>query len=339
MTLVQVKTVWQKHEFDEYLHFMYKEFRFMVNEAIRIGHRLGLKTRNDFQQALYRRLKSDGMYAKYVQRVLDVALRLLRQHRTVLKKNPDAKLPYMKKAMLELDCQFYCIRDDDDGGGGGGAIRISLCLGEYIHIPLQRHMLERINGMKTGSIRITPGRLYISYSKIVKPAAEPSGWVGLDLNEENITAHDSLGNTTVFDIGRIRKAREKYVDKTSRFKRNDVRKRRKVTEKYGAKQKNLTDDVLHKVGPIHHTIRLWSHNGGPYGNTKDVQKGKRPRIQILGANECVAVLLTAKVHRVQGRMGGTPGDLCACTWHKLTMHRMQRQTCTAAWPQDVLQHM
>ena len=82
--------------------------------------------------------------------------------------------------------------------------------------------------------------------------AEPSGWVGLDLNEENITAHDSLGNTTVFDIGRIRKAREKYVDKTSRFKRNDVRKRRKVTEKYGAKQKNLTDDVLHKAGPIHH---------------------------------------------------------------------------------------
>ena len=110
-------------------------------------------------------------------------------------------------------------------------------------------MLERINGMKTGSIRITPGRLYISYSKIVKPVAEPSGWVGLDLNEENITAHDSLGNTTVFDIGRIRKAKEKYVDKTSRFKRNDVRKRRKVTEKYGAKQKNRTDDVLHKVRP------------------------------------------------------------------------------------------
>ena len=202
MTLVQVKTVWQKHEFDGYLYFMYKEFRFMVNEAIRIGHRLGLKTRNDFQQALYLRLKSDGMYAKYVQRALDVALRLLRQHRTVLKKNPNAKLPYMKKDMLELDCQFYCIRDDG-GGDGDGVIRIPLCLGEYIHIPLQRHMLERINGMKTGSIRITPGRLYISYSKTVKPAAEPPGWVGLDLNEENITAHDSLGNTTVLDIGRI----------------------------------------------------------------------------------------------------------------------------------------
>ena len=158
MNLVQVKTVWQKHEFDEYLYFMYKEFRFMVNEAIRIGHRLGLKTRNDFQQALYRRLKSDGMYAKYVQRALDVALRLLRQHRTVLKKNPNAKLPYMKKAMLELDCQFYCIRDD---GGDGGVIRIPLCLGEYIHIPLQRHMLERINGMKTGSIRITPASVHI----------------------------------------------------------------------------------------------------------------------------------------------------------------------------------
>ena len=323
MNLVQVKTVWQKHEFDGYLYFMYKEFRFMVNEAIRIGHRLGLKTRNDFQQALYRRLKSDGMYAKYVQRALDVALRLLRQHRTVLKKNPNAKLPCMKKAMLELDCQFYCIRGD------GGVIRIPLCLGEYIHIPLQRHMLERINGMKTGSIRITPGRLYISYSKIVKPVAEPSGWVGLDLNEENITAHDSLGNTTVFDIGRIRKAREKYVDKTSRFKRNDVRKRRKVTEKYGAKQKNLTDDVLHKTA-LFIILSGFGVNGGSYGNTKDVQKGKRPRIQIPGPHECVAVLPTAKVHRVQGRMGGTPGDLCACTWHKLTMHRMQRQTCTAA---------
>ena len=276
------------------------------------------------------------MYAKYVQRALDVALRLLRQHRTVLKKNPNAKLPYMKKDMLELDCQFYCIRDD---GGDDGVIRIPLCLGEYIHIPLQRHMLERINGMKTGSIRITPGRLYISYSKIVKPVAEPSGWVGLDLNEENITAHDSLGNTTVFDIGRIRKAREKYVYKTSRFRRNDVRKRRKVTEKYGAKQKNLTDDVLHKAGPIHHTIRLWSHNGGSYGNTKDVQKGKRPRIQIPGPHECVAILPTAKVQSTRQDGWGTPGDLCACTWHKLTVHRMQRQTCTAAWPQDVLQHM
>ena len=77
---------------------MYKEFRFMVNEAIRIGHRLGLKTRNDFQQALYRRLKSDGMYAKYVQRALDVALRLLRQHRTVLKKSPGAKTSIHEKS-------------------------------------------------------------------------------------------------------------------------------------------------------------------------------------------------------------------------------------------------
>ena len=34
---------YQKHEFDEYLYFMYKEFRFMVNEAIRIGHRVGAK--------------------------------------------------------------------------------------------------------------------------------------------------------------------------------------------------------------------------------------------------------------------------------------------------------
>ena len=41
MTLVQVKTVWQKHEFDEYLYLMYKKFRFMVNEAVRIGHRPG----------------------------------------------------------------------------------------------------------------------------------------------------------------------------------------------------------------------------------------------------------------------------------------------------------
>ena len=78
----------------------------------------------------------------------------------------------------------------------------------------------------------------------------------------------------------------------------------RLPKKYGAKQKNRTDDVLHKVGPVHRTVRLWSHNGGSYGNTKDVQKVKRPRIQIPGTNERVAVLPTAKVHRVQGRMGG-----------------------------------
>ena len=308
----------------------------MVNEAIRIGHRLGLKTRNDFSAGLVPTTQIRRNVCKVCSSGhLMLPLRLLRQHRTVLKKNPNAKLPYMKKAMLELDCQFYCIRDGDDGG----VIRIPLCLGEYIHIPLQRHMLERINGMKTGSIRITPGRLYISYSKTVKPVAEPPGWVGLDLNEENITAHDSLGNTTVFDIGRIRKTREKYVYKTSRFKRNDVRKRRKVTEKYGAKQKNLTDDVLHKVALFIILSGFGVIMEDLTGIRKMYRKGNGQGSRFRGRMNAWPFYRLRKFIEYKAGWVGTPGDLCACTWHKLTVHRMQRQTCTAAWPQDVLQHM
>ena len=78
----------------------------------------------------------------------------------------------------------------------------------------------------------------------------------------------------------------------------------------------LTIIILHKVCPIHHTVRLWSHNGGSHRNTKDVQKEKRSGIQIQWPHECVAVLPTTRVHRVQGRMGGILGDFCACTWYK-----------------------
>ncbi len=50
----------------EFSH-MFAEFRSIVNETVRLSHKMGLRTRKEFQNALYRTLKGDGMYGKYVQ--------------------------------------------------------------------------------------------------------------------------------------------------------------------------------------------------------------------------------------------------------------------------------
>ncbi len=166
------------------------------------------------------------------------AIRLLKQYRTLLKQNPKTRLPRLRKDVLELDGQFYTISN--------GVIRIPLCLGEYLYIPLQKYVLERLDGMKPGGVRITSDRLTISYAQNVEKVM-PDDWAGVDFNERNATIHDTRDNTTVISLGRIPDTQTKCRGKVANFKRNDVRKRKKIAAKYGKKERDLTNDMLHKA--------------------------------------------------------------------------------------------
>ena len=60
-------------------------------------------------------------------------------------------------------------------------------------------------------------------------------------------------------------------------------------------KKNLTDDVLHKVALFIVLSGFGVIMEDLTGIRKMYRKGKRPRIQIPGPHECVAILPTAKV--------------------------------------------
>jgi putative transposase len=101
--------------------------------------------------------------------------------------------------------------------------------------------------VKTGAVTITPNSVSISVSKEAEPIKSIE-FVGIDTNLNNITAVHSDGTVDVFsEVSKITKFKEKYRMVKSHFRRNDVRIRRKIFQKYGIKQQRKTKQILHAI--------------------------------------------------------------------------------------------
>ena len=66
-----------------------------------------------------------------------------------------------------------------------------------------QYVLKTLDGMKIGSITITPTKLIIAYSKVVK-ITNPRQWTGIDRNLENATSFDGKK----FMVYNLKKANE-----------------------------------------------------------------------------------------------------------------------------------
>jgi putative transposase len=101
--------------------------------------------------------------------------------------------------------------------------------------------------IKTGAIIITPNSISISITKDVK-SINPVEFVGIDTNLNNISAVHSDGIVDVFSgVSKITKMNEKYRKVKSHFRRNDVRIRKKIFQKYGMLQQRKTRQILHAI--------------------------------------------------------------------------------------------
>ncbi len=204
-------------------------------------------------------MRRKGHYATHTQEAIKTGKSLLKAWRTALRKaarkakdkkkgnaktrksNPAKKpkkttRPYVRKDVLKINNQNYKIID--------GSIVIPAMLGDHVRIRLASYVSEKIQGGKLGGITLTKDRLIVSYSETVEQAV-PDGWLGMDLNLDNITTYDSQCNVKVMDIAKVRHIREKCRGKVSRFKRNDHRVRKKIASKYGKKEKDRTTPIMH----------------------------------------------------------------------------------------------
>jgi putative transposase len=101
--------------------------------------------------------------------------------------------------------------------------------------------------IRTGTITITPNSISISIIKETE-SIKPVEFVGIDTNLNNITAVHSDGTVDVFsEVSKITKFKERYRIVKSHFKRNDVRIREKIFQKYGIKQRRKTKQILHAI--------------------------------------------------------------------------------------------
>jgi putative transposase len=71
--------------------------------------------------------------------------------------------------------------------------------------------------------------------------------VALDLNLENVTAYDTSGRSRVYDMSEAVRAFQLYRRITSRFRRQDVRVKKRIFRKYARLAHDRSDWVLHNV--------------------------------------------------------------------------------------------
>jgi putative transposase len=127
-----------------------------------------------------------------------------------------------------------------------GLLRLPVKLREYVYLQLNDHTLQVISALNVRSVTVTPDWVSISYSKEMVEI-EPEGYLGVDRNLDNVTTASVDGTARKFDLSKATRIKADYRSVKSRFKRNDIRIRTRVFSKYGEKQRNRVQPVLHSV--------------------------------------------------------------------------------------------
>jgi putative transposase len=214
-------------------------FRKMVNEAIRVGLERNVTSRFRLSNIVYKELHN-GLHTWYILSAIEKACAILKNYRRAKRKNPEIKKPYVKKAFLSIGNQGYKITD--------GKLRIPKKPREHIYIPLNKHTLEVLSApnLKLGSITLTARTVTIAFSKETA-MIEPSGYIGIDRNLDNVTTASSDGAVTSYDLSKATRIKAVYREVKRHFKRNDARIRRRIFQKYGEKQRNKVNQILHHI--------------------------------------------------------------------------------------------
>src|SRR2546428_3783678 len=233
--MVSIKSVRQKHQASKDLLKLLDEFRRMVNVCVAIGIEENISSRMTLSLASYHRLSRD-ILGYYRLGAIAIATGILRNYRKAVRKNPWTRVPFARKLMLTT-CYGFKIRN--------GLLRLPVKPREYVYLKLNDHTLQAISALSVRSVTLTPGWVSISYSKEMVEI-EPEEYLGVDCNLDNVTTA-SVNGTRGFDLSKATRINADYRSVKSRFKRNDIRIRTRVFSKYGEKQRNRIQPLLHCV--------------------------------------------------------------------------------------------
>jgi len=237
--MLALRAVSQKHQASGELLPLLEEFRRMVNVCITVGMEENISSLKTLSSKAYHRL-TKGTPGYYRFSAVSTATGILRNYRKAKRENRVATFPYARKLMLRTyaSCGGFKIQD--------GFLRLSVRPRAFIHIKLNSYTLQVLSGMTVRSVTVTPGVLSISYSKEVAQV-NPEGYIGVDRNLDNVTIASTDQRATAFDLSKVTRIKSTYRYVTSRFRRNDSRIRQVVYSKYGLKQRNRVQPLLHDI--------------------------------------------------------------------------------------------
>jgi len=266
------KSLKQKYVFQD--RNLFDEFRYMVNESIRVGIESKLTSKLSLRNLVYDRFKNN--YNTYlISMAVFKAHAILKNYRKTAKKKPDAKVPYMKKNVIIIDSNNIKLT--------GNYIHFSTKPRQFIAINLNAYLISKLSeqGIKIGNMIIRENEIIIPYSYTSKEKL-PSGYIGIDMNFENVTSFD--GKENVHDLSPITSYKQIVRERLSHLTRNDHRIRKKLAQKYGKKQKDKENNFLYNLAngivsqnkiPILEKLKYIRNHG-----RKGDWKGKRFRFRL-----------------------------------------------------------
>src|SRR5438552_13562785 len=208
----------------------------MVNVCVAIGIEENISSLKSLSLKSYHRLSRD-ILSYYRLCAISTATGILRNHRKAKRRNSRTRIPSAKKLMLTT-CYGFKIQND--------LLRLPVKPRKYVYVKLNSRTVQVLSGLNVRSVTLTSNSLGITYSKETVEI-KPEGYVGVDRNLDNVTIASTDKAVKTFDLSKATGIKSTYRFVNSRFKRNDTGIRTRVLSKYGEKQRNCVQPLLHNV--------------------------------------------------------------------------------------------
>lgn len=232
-----VKSVSQKYTPTPETLLLLEEFRKMLNDCIRIALAENVTSKQSLTKRAYYQLAKYKIPTYYRLSAVSKAIGIISNYHKTLKKYPDTKKPFSTKKML-TDCYGFRIM--------GTNLRVVGKGNKGTYIKLNSHTLRSISGYAVKSVTLTTCTIAIAFSKETS-VIDVTGLIGLDRNLDNVTTATLDGKTHIYDLSEATKAKALYREVKSHFRRNDARVAKWIQRKYGTKQRNKVQPILHNA--------------------------------------------------------------------------------------------
>ncbi len=245
---------------------LFRTFKQMCNDAIRIAIVQDASSRFDLISKSYRYLKQYGIHTQYILTACEVAYAAYQRWREdapekvkeiltlpyfrkrgILEELARRRipLPFVKRLFLKLDNQAYRL--------DYLLLRIPVQARKFVFITLNGCSYHRSfladRSLKRGSITLTDSAVVIAFRRNAEEI-DPRGQIGIDVNERNVTWSDTKGRTEQVNISEVAEIKEKYKvirAEIARRTQRDWRVQQRLLSKYGGREKHRTAQRIHRV--------------------------------------------------------------------------------------------
>jgi putative transposase len=214
-------------------------FRLMCNDAIRIGLAANASSLKRLSKLTYGELRRYDAPSCYKLCAISKGAGILAARKKSIRRGFPTKTPYLSKPML-VSCYRFKVQ--------GGSLHIPIGNRCFERIPLNAHTLAVISesGLEVRSFTLSQRSLSLCIAKEVEEMKQAVGVLGVDRNLRNVT----LGNAeqvVCYDVSKAVEIADNTRSTIRSFKRDDVRVRRKLAEKYGRRRQERVRQILNRV--------------------------------------------------------------------------------------------